>query len=808
MDQDIIEAINSLEGEGGTMERIHTFCALCVSRCGALATVEGDRLVALEPDPDHPTGRALCLKGKVAPELVDHPDRLLQPLRRTGPKGGDPGWEPIGWDEALDLVADRLGELAASHGPESVVFTNASPSTSALSDSVAWIGRLRKAFGSPNYCLSMELCGWGRYLASQYVFGAAVPGDYMPDLDNTGCILYWGYNPSVSRLAHATATVDALRRGAKLIVVDPRRVGMANRADQWLQVRPGTDGALALGLAGELIRSGWFDRAFVAEWTNGPLLVRPDTGRLLRHTDLDPASDPGFFVTWNGATNSAVPYDPAEGRFQGDTALTGAYDLATSAGDGITCRTVFDHVVSMCEAYRPDVVERITGVTAAQVTATARLLWEARPTAFYSWSGVEQQSGATQIARAINLLYALTGNFDAPGGNVLFASPRTGNIAGDDMLSRSQRDKALGLRERPAGVARFGHVTSGDIYRAIVDGDPYPVKGLVSFGSNLLLAHADGERGREALAGLDFHVHADVFLNPTAELADVVLPVATPFETEGLKVGFEISQAARSLIQLRRPLVPPRGEARSDVQIVFDLAVRLGLGHHFWDGDVDAGNRALLEPSGVTLEQLRARPEGVGIEATTRYRKYTEERDGVPRGFRTPSAKIELFSETLQDLGHPALPDYEEPLVGPVSRPDLTERYPLVLTSAKDVNYLETQHRALPTLRRQTPDPTVEIHPDTAAVRGIGNGDWVRIESPNGRAKARARLEATIDPGVVCGQHGWWQSCEELGAAGFEPTGPDSANYNLLIGHDHVDPVSGSVPLRANLCEVTLLDPA
>src|SRR5690554_5325663 len=170
-------------------ERIPCYCALCVSRCGATAVVEDGRFVALEPDPSHPTGKALCAKGRAAPELVYHKERLLYPLKRTRPKGDpDPGWQRITWDEALDLTANRLKAIAARHGPQSVVFTSASPSTSAAEDAVDWIQRLSRAFGSPNFCVSVELCGWGRYLATLYTFGASVPGVYMPDLEKAGCI--------------------------------------------------------------------------------------------------------------------------------------------------------------------------------------------------------------------------------------------------------------------------------------------------------------------------------------------------------------------------------------------------------------------------------------------------------------------------------------------------------------------------------------------------------------------------------------------------------------------------------------------
>jgi anaerobic selenocysteine-containing dehydrogenase len=262
-------------------------------------TVEEGRFVRLDPDPSHPTGQALCAKGRAGPELVYHRDRLKYPLKRTRPKGDpDPGWRRIGWDEALELTASRLRELAAESGPESVAFSLVSPSTSASDDSMAWVERLMRTFGSPNLVVAMELCGWGRYFATGYTFGAPVPGRYLPDLENAGCILFWGYNPNHARLSHAIATIAAQKRGARLIVVDPRRTEPARRADAWLQVRPGTDGALALGIAGVMIERGWFDEPFIHEWTNGPLLARSDTGRLLTEADLSEGGDPGRYVAW------------------------------------------------------------------------------------------------------------------------------------------------------------------------------------------------------------------------------------------------------------------------------------------------------------------------------------------------------------------------------------------------------------------------------------------------------------------------------------------------------------------------------
>jgi anaerobic selenocysteine-containing dehydrogenase len=782
---------------------------MCVSRCGSIAVVENGRFVALEPDPSHPTGKAICAKGRAAPELVYHPDRLLYPLKRTRPKGDpDPGWQRISWDEALDLTAARLRRIAQEHGPESVVFSVVSPSTSASDDSLVWIQRLINAFGSPNQCAAMELCGWGRYQATQYTFGASVPGVYMPDLENAGCILFWGYNPNLARLTHATATVEAVKRGARLIVVDPRRTGVAKKADLWLQVRPGTDGALALSIAQVMIERGWYDREFIRDWTNGPLLVRADSGRLLTHSDLTATGSAQQYVAWSEAMGCPIIYDPASGSYEGDNpepALFGKFTVETLQGEAV-CQPAFELTADLCRRYPPERVEAICGVARDQIENAARMLWEARPVAYYAWSGVEMQTNSTQIARAIAQLYVLTGSLDTLGGNVMFAAVPTANAAGFELLPAGQRAKALGLPERPLGPSRWQFVTSAELYRGVLEQQPYGVHGLVGFGANLLLSHADSKRGRQALAALDFYVHADLFMNPTAELADVVLPVASVFEREALKIGFEVSSEAQSRVQLRQRVVAPRGEAHSDTEIVFNLANRLGLGAHFWNGDIEAAYRYRLGPSGVSLEALREQPGGVQVPQQTRYRKFAEQEGSAPRGFNTPTRKVELYSETMLKHGYPPLPEYEEPLMGPLSRPELAGRYPLILTCGKNTLFCESQHRALPSLRRQAMDPEVELHPAAAAERGIRPGDWVSVETPEGSIRARARLNDTLKPDVVCGQHGWWQACREISAPGYDPFSPDGANFNLIIGNGAIDPVSGSVPHRAYLCQIRRVD--
>ncbi|HXW25296.1 MAG TPA: molybdopterin-dependent oxidoreductase, partial [Xanthobacteraceae bacterium] len=452
-----------------TERQVRGYCGLCIARCGTIATVENGRFTRLDPDPEHPTGAAICAKGRAAPELVYHKDRLTRPLRRRRPKGDpDPGWEEISWDAALDEIAAAMRRIADRFGPQAVAFSQSSPSTTAIGDSGAFVRRLMHAFGTPNMVWPLELCGWGRGFATRYVFGVGSvgtgAGGAMPDIAQSGCLILWGYNPSISRLTHATATVEARKRGMKLIVVDPRHAGLANKADVWLRPRPATDGALALGLANIMIERGWYDRDFIRDWSNGPLLVRGDTGRLMRASELEPGGDARGYVAWDAQAGRPVAYDPATGRYDGSAAhlaLEGECRVATADG-AIACRPAFAHYAALCRKYSPDVVEATCWIPRAQLEEAARLMWQARPVSYYAWSGHEQHANTTETARSMALLYALTGSFDAPGGNVLLPAVPAAAITGEDLPAAKRMAPALGVAERPLGPARWNSVSAHD----------------------------------------------------------------------------------------------------------------------------------------------------------------------------------------------------------------------------------------------------------------------------------------------------------------------------------------------------------
>ncbi len=761
------------------------YCPLCISRCGCISKVEGGRLVAVVPDPEHPTGGSFCIKGRAAPELVHSERRLLHPLKRTRPKDDpDPGWQRISWDEALDWTAERMRAAAETHGPESVVFGVTTPSGTAVADAFGWIHRLAHAFGSPNVHFATENCNWHKDHATALTFGTPIG---TPDFEHTGCMLFWGFNPTTSWPAYARAATAARRRGARLIVVDPRRAGLAAAADEWLAVRPGTDAALALAIAGVMIDQGWYDAEFLADWSNGPFLVRDDDGRFLTGRHRGGPDGVRVLFAWDAEQQSLAAFDPARGAYLGERprqpVLRGELLVPDESGP-VRCRPAFEHFAAACAKFSPERAAELTGVPAEQIRATARLLHEARPVCYYHWAGVCQQSQATQAGRAIGLLYALTGSFDRPGGNVRFATPPLNDILGLELLPSGQLRKALGHAERPLGPPSKGWITSRDLARAVLDGQPYPVRGMLSFGANPLLTKPHTPQLEPALRAMDFYVHTDMFLNPTAHYADLVLPVASPWERAGLAPGFQLGARGSAWLQLRQPVLLPLGESRSDTAIVFALAHRLGLDAHFFDGNPTAGLRHLLAPCGVSLADLERHPEGIAVQPAAR--TYRDD------GLATPTRRLEVYSERLLDAGASPVPAYcPEPRMAHAE-------YPLRLTSAKWPHFCHSQHHGLASLRAKMPEPLVELHPELARQHGIEDGTWVLIRSPVAAMRARAKLTLGIAVDTVCPQYGWWESCQELGLPGYEGQG----SYNRLIDDQTCDPPSGSNALHGYPCAI------
>ena len=203
---------------------------------------------------------------------------------------------------------------------------------------------------------------------------------------------------------------------------------------------------------------------------------------------------------------------------------------------------------------------------------------------------------------------------------------------------------------------------------------------------------------------------------------------------------------------------------------------------------------------------MRENPGGISVPLQTRYRKYAGDgRDDAP-GFNTPSKKIEIYSEVLLRHGYAALPEFVEPGMGAAGRPNLAEDFPLILTSVKSPQYLGSQGRAFPALRRIKPEPQIELHPDAAEARGIQNGEWVALLTPHGRLRVKALYSAKLHPKVVVATHGWWQANTTLSLPGYDVTGGEGANLNAAIANETIDPISGAAPHKCYACQIVALD--
>lgn len=776
------------------MQEIRGFCTLCRSQCGTINTVDGDRLVSVRNDPAHPTGAAMCMKGRAGPEIIEASNRILYPMRRTNPKNAiDPGWVRISWEEALETVASKLSQIRSESGAESVAFAVTTKSGTAIGDSIEWIDRFVRVFGSPNVIGSTEICNWHKDNAHKFTFGVAIP---TADYAHSELSILWGHNPTSTWLAQSEAIAQGRKRGGKLIVVDPRPTPLASTADVWLQVKPGTDAALALGFSHLLLSQSRYNDEFVRNWTNAPLLVRRQTGLFLRGKDIWPDGNDSF-VVWDRKSWAPVAYDTtkaAEDQSSIDFELDASFDIEMLDGKHV-CDTAFGLFKTQCAEWNPQRVAAVTGVSVEKLLQAAELIGSSNKIAYHAWTGVGQGLNAVQTERAIATLYALRGCFDDVGCNRIYTKQPINKVDKPDLLEKSQLAKAVGLSERPIGPPSEGRVKPTDVFRAVKSGRPYRIRAIVGFGTNHLATQSDVEEIKAGLEQTEFHVHCDMIETPTARHADIVLPVSTPWERESLRIGFEISEDAENLIQLRPAFVKARGESRSDLEIVFDLACRLGFSAEFFGGSIEAGWNHMLEPLGFTVEDLRQNDYRMVRPLDHRNRKYAEIKNGKVAGFATETRRVELYSEKFLRYGYPALPFHLE-----LAQTD--DLFPLILTSVKSGYYTHSALRSITSLRKRARNPIIQMNEAVASRFGIRAGQWVRVTSKSGFASFVAEIESRLLDDVLAGDFGFWEGSEGLGISETTLAGEGNTNFNSLVSSEQRDPISGSTNHKAVRCRI------
>jgi anaerobic selenocysteine-containing dehydrogenase len=442
----------------------------------------------------------------------------------------------------------------------------------------------------------------------------------------------------------------------------------------------------------------------------------------------------------------------------------------------------FDELVQHIQDYTPQWAEEITWVPAHEIRVAARMYSEIKPASIRPGNGIDDTINSVQTARAISILRTITGNLAVPGGDgdwsLLPSTKEEGFILSDE-LSNVQRQKMLGTERKPGAD---GDALPQLVARAILEEKPYPVKVMCIHGSNPLLTWSNSKEAYDALMKLDFLSVADLIMTPTAELADIVLPV-----TSFLEVDDVVFSPPR--IKVRRRVVEPIAECWPDRKILNELAKKLGFGRYFWN-DVEESLDVRLKPAGCTFSELKK----IGsIKASRVYRDYER------HGFNTPSGKAEIYSSLLGKYGHDPLPIYREPPETPRSAPELSKEYPLILTSHHSPFYYHSANRHLSTLRSLESEPCVEINPKTAAKLGIRDRDLVWIETQRGRIQQRAVITESIDPRVVNVSYAWW--FPEQGEVTLH--GWRQSNINILTDSaPPYNPEVGSTNLRGIFCRV------
>jgi len=670
--------------------------------CALLVGVKDNKIVKIKGDPEGFLNKGyVCPKGLAAPDRLNHPDRLRHPLKRIGERGKGQ-WREVSWIEAIGEISENLDRIRREHGARSVVFGQGMPKGLELFA----LNRLATLFGSPNMFGMADVCHLPREISGRHTCG------FYPvaDLHHPGqLVVLWGSNITSTNEEGQVCTqlFEQIQNGADLMLVDPRKTELASKARLCLQLRPGSDAALALAFLNVIIREGLYDRDFVTDWTHG-----------------------------------------------------------------------FDDLARQVEPYTPEKMADVTWVPADQIREGAKLYAKARPAAIQWGNAVEQNIHTFDIIRSLICLMAVCGNLDVPGGNIKANEP--------DILSYREFVRADQLPNKRSEMIHTHYGTIPMLMnvpptlfrKAVLEGAPYPVKGAYMQCTNPLVTFADSPMTYEALNHLDFFVVSDIVMTPTAALADIVLPAATTFEFNDIgHYGL-----GHGVLVPRPKVIEPPEDCWPDLKILNELGRALTPKEHWFD-DWEDLLEEVLKPMDITYREFVEKDCLKGPDRFMKYRK---------AGFKTPTGKVELALSRAEKLGVPPLPRFEG--LPEAEDPD----FPLVLTSCKSRYYLHSSYRWVKSLREKRPHPMTEIHPDTAAKYGIGDGDELVIETRHGSVTQVASLTDRIHPRVVNAAYGWWFTEGETGA------GCDwqSANFNMLTSAKNIGKEFGTPNLKGLGCRI------
>lgn len=707
------------------METRKTNCHFCGYLCGFNAQVQEGCIVALEPDPErYPYDEQVlagCQRWPMNLDVLDGTDRVNYPLKRVGERGSGE-WQRVSWDQALDEIAEKLMALRAEYNSGVVASMIGGPHTS------FWpLHRFMSLFGSPNNAGIGQICWNPRIWSDVLAYGWTIEPDIT---EETNCLIIWGTNPAESDNSLFWRSLLKMHKAShpKLVVIDPRLTKTARIADIWVPLKPGTDSTFALGLLNVIIEEGLFDDAFVKRWCEG-----------------------------------------------------------------------FDELADHVRAYPPDVVASACGIPLEMVREVARTFAQS-PSTIITGRGIDQiGENVLPTHRARTALLALCGDIDRPGGSSLLqTSDFTSELDLECVLDNWDvlSDRCLNTEYTPLQSYRgYHHVKESMdqdgrrlparyltsvhpdlMLRAMEGTGPYPIRAAIVEATNPLVTYADTHRVLKALRGLDLLVVLDYYITPTAALADYVLPSAGAME----RATFQAHGGVANFVYGGAKAVDPYYERRCDYEIFRELGIRCGQAEQWPDATFEEACERTLAPTGLDWDGYCQM--GVYATANPPFKHEQLDADGTPRGFATPSGKVELANPYLESLGGGALPvpgkSYQ--LCSPAFVAEKEQEgwtHLTLITGGRRQPYNASMYLNHPPFRARRPLPLAEVSAQTAEKLGTQAGDVVTLATDQGTARFVVDIIPMVDD-VIHADYGWWHPELPVSAPHFG--GIFESNVNTL----------------------------
>ncbi len=690
----------------------------CPDTCAMLVTVENGKAIKVEGAKDHPTTDGfLCTKVNRYLERTYSEQRVLYPMKRVGDKGKGI-FTRISWDEAIETIASKFAAIANEYGAEAILPYSYAGTMGILQGS-SMDRRFFHKLGAS--LLDRTICATAGAAGYKATIGASI-GTNMEHFDEAKLIVIWGSNPITSNVHLMPYILEAKRRGAKLIAIDPYRSLTVEKCHQHIAPLPGTDGAFALAVMNVLINENLIDADYIEKYTIG-----------------------------------------------------------------------FELLKERVQEYSPSRAAEICGLPEEIIVNFAREYATTAPAAIRLNYGMQRHAGGGMAVRNIACLPALVGAWKNPSGGILLSSSGTFSLNTNAL----ERPDFIPPNTRMINMSAIGDALCGDFRKVkyparagdeIVDEltplDP-PVKALYVYNSNPVAVAPDSGKVKAGFAREDlFTVVHEIFQTDTADYADIVLPATTQLEQ------FDVHRSYGHLYVLANlPAIAPIGEAKPNSEVFRLLAEKMGFDDPcFQDSDEEMGAQAFNydheRMKNINFEELKTE----GWQRLNVAEKYAPFAEG---NFPTPSGKCEFYSESLAKQGIDPLPTYIPPRESVQTAPELAKRFPLAIISPPAHNFMNSSFANLPTFLKAEKQPFLEIHPDDAGVRGIKDGDRVKIFNDRGAFTAVARVSEKSRHGVVVALSVWWKkltsdgtNANDVTSQGLTDLGAAATFYDVLVEVD------------------------